>query len=418
MDAIMTPMTDAVGFRCNVCGQRNSTGPEEWLREKPSCPECKSTVRTRSVMQVLSAELFGTTLPAVDFPVLKGIAGFGISDSVDYSPVLSERFDYRNTWYHREPRFDITELPENERGRYDFVIASEVLEHVTPPVDRAFRNLFRMLKPEGVLILTVPYVLAESTQEHFPHLYDYALARLRDRTVLVNRTPEGRVEVHEDLCFHGGAGDTLEMRLFAERDLRRYLRTAGFEAVEIYGEAADDWGIRHEGDWSLPIAARKGRLRLSRGSVSDWAEQWHSALNALADTRDQARHSLAEFARMEAEFLSRTEWARKLETDLKAALTTLEDKDRELNERTEWALGLERDLQAARAWGRDQERLVGERTAWAQQADAEGAKLASRVRELEAETEELRRRFAALSAEAEELRSSPALRVGRKLGLG
>ena len=72
-------------------------------------------------MQVLSEELFGTTIPVCDFPRLKGIRGIGISDSADYAGFLADRFDYRNTWYHRDPRFDIMNVPDSEWGRYDFV---------------------------------------------------------------------------------------------------------------------------------------------------------------------------------------------------------------------------------------------------------------------------------------------------------
>jgi hypothetical protein len=41
------------------------------------------------------------------FPVLKGIRGLGMSDSLDYAQTLAEKFDYPNTYYDREPKFDI-----------------------------------------------------------------------------------------------------------------------------------------------------------------------------------------------------------------------------------------------------------------------------------------------------------------------
>ena len=68
----------------------------------------------------------------------------GISDAALYAARLEERFSYLNTFYDREPRFDLTQPDETEFGKYDFVIASEVLEHVPPPVHRAFETLSRL----------------------------------------------------------------------------------------------------------------------------------------------------------------------------------------------------------------------------------------------------------------------------------
>src|SRR5687767_9940522 len=123
-------MTDDNAFRCNLCGAENKGRPTAEERETPNCARCGSTIRTRSVMYALSSELFGAVLPAEDFPRLPGIRGLGISDSMDYAETLSRKFEYTNTWYHREPHFDVTRISENEHGRYDFIICSEILEHV------------------------------------------------------------------------------------------------------------------------------------------------------------------------------------------------------------------------------------------------------------------------------------------------
>jgi SAM-dependent methyltransferase len=193
-------------------------------REVPSCSACGSTVRLRSLIALLSREVFGVELAIPDFPVLKGIRGFGMSDAPELAQRLAEKFDYTNTFYHQEPRLDIADptpehLAENT-GRYDFILSSEVLEHVSPPVERAFANLNRMLKPAGLLVLTVPYRIDGHTAEHFPELHEYSLASPGGRTVLVNRRRDGSLEVYENLSFHGGAGSTLEMRVFTETSLK------------------------------------------------------------------------------------------------------------------------------------------------------------------------------------------------------
>jgi 2-polyprenyl-3-methyl-5-hydroxy-6-metoxy-1,4-benzoquinol methylase len=100
-------------------------------------------------------------LQLCEFPRLKSVRGLGISDSEIYADRLTECFGYTNTFYHQEPAFDLSRPDETEFGKYDFVICSDVLEHVSLPVERSFESLVRLLKPFGVLIFTVPYTLAE-----------------------------------------------------------------------------------------------------------------------------------------------------------------------------------------------------------------------------------------------------------------
>jgi hypothetical protein len=57
------------------------------------------------------------------------------------------------------------------------------MEHVPVPLERSFETLFRMLKPDALLLMTTPYTLHGKTAEHFPELHEYALAAPGDRTV-------------------------------------------------------------------------------------------------------------------------------------------------------------------------------------------------------------------------------------------
>lgn len=66
----------------------------------------------------------------------------------------------------------------------------------------------------------MPYTFAAGTAEHFGKLNQFGLAQVGDRVLLVNRTSEGKIEVHEDLVFH--------------------------------------FGVVNAESWSLPIAARRG----------------------------------------------------------------------------------------------------------------------------------------------------------------
>src|SRR6478672_1043171 len=144
-------------FTCNICGTANPAA--QLGRESPGCNACGSSMRTRSLIHVLSLELFGISLPLPHFPRVKSLRGLGLSDPAQYANLLTEKFDYRNTFYDREPRFDIAHPNQEEFGKYDFLMSSEVFEHVPPPAGASFESAFRLLKQGGVLVLTVPYSL-------------------------------------------------------------------------------------------------------------------------------------------------------------------------------------------------------------------------------------------------------------------
>ena len=235
----------------------------------------------RGLLRALSLELFGVNLTLPDFPRVKSLRGLGTSDGVQYADALAAKLDYRNTFYDREPRFDIANADASEHGRYDFLLSSEVFEHVPPPVSAAFETARRLLKPTGVLLLTVPYSFEAATAERFPDLHEFGLARVGDRLVLVNRARDGRIQVFEDLMFHVSFGSpALEMREFSESDLQRMLCAAGFAETRIYSEEYSPFGILHSEACSLPIAARKGAFAFGPDATRDLVEQWRDVRQA------------------------------------------------------------------------------------------------------------------------------------------
>ena len=105
---------DHVYFLCNICGTASGVRPGQLQREVASCPTCNSTVRFRSVIHVLSVELFGESLVLTDFPVRKDIRGIGMSDWGVYAALLGEKLDYMNTFFdepaitrHHESRREV-----------------------------------------------------------------------------------------------------------------------------------------------------------------------------------------------------------------------------------------------------------------------------------------------------------------------
>lgn len=298
-------------------------------------------MRVRALVALLSTEIFGAAMTIPEFPELKGIRGVGMSDSPQLAEHMAGKFDYTNTFYHQAPFFDATRPDEGDAGRFDFILSSEVMEHVPPPIEKAFANMARLLKPNGLLLMTTPYRIDGKTAEHFPELHQYTLASPGGETVLINRRRDGRIEVFENLTFHGGHGSTLELRVFSEASLRQILACAGFPSVHIASESTPDFGVEHSESWSLPIAARKGTFL---PPISELAMQYREACRRA----DRAARDLAivtgEYERhiafhnlshqeMKHELDTRLEWARKLEADLE--------------ERTHWALGLQEERAAA-----------------------------------------------------------------------
>lgn len=245
-----------VGFRCNICGRRNKVGTERFAREETSCP-CNSTVRLRALVHVLSRELFGESYAIPDMPKRKDLVGVDMSGAATYSARLPARLGYINTYLHKPPRLDITDPDPQWLGGCDFVISSDVFEHVAPPVGRAFENAMRLLKPGGVFVLTVPYTKAGTTIEHFPELHDYRIETHDGKRILLNTTADGRQQTFDQLVFHGGEGETLEMRVFSEAGVLAELQRAGFTEIRIHGEPCLEYGILWRDDWSLPITARR-----------------------------------------------------------------------------------------------------------------------------------------------------------------
>ena len=203
------------------------------------------------------------------------------------------------------PRLDIRSDP-SPLGELDFLIASEVFEHVEPPVAQAFANAARLLKPSGVLLLTVPWVWDGDPSTAIPELYDWRLVREENCYVIINRRPEGQVERFGDmafdgspgpsfghtrehfsalydwrlsdtcgvprllntrpdgavetlynLVFHEGPGLALEMRLFTKGGIEDNLRAAGFHEIEFEMRDYAEFGIIFGYPWSRPITARK-----------------------------------------------------------------------------------------------------------------------------------------------------------------
>lgn len=248
-------------YVCNVCGVTNTIVKNEFPREGQSCPSCHSYVRLRGLMIILSQLIYGKHQAISDFDVRKDISIIGLSDWPGYADRIKKKFNYINTHFQSpEPSLDISTTIEGYEEKFDYVICSDVLEHVVPPVQSAFDNLLRLLKPGGTLIFSVPYNLEEKTTEHFPDLCTFEIVFDDGKPPkLRNETVDGEVQWFEDLIFHGAAneGAALEMRTFCERDVFKHLHFAGFANIEKANWESPEFGVRWIDNWSLPLVAQK-----------------------------------------------------------------------------------------------------------------------------------------------------------------
>jgi SAM-dependent methyltransferase len=209
------------------------------------------------VIAALSISLHGSPLTLDDFPHRPELVGLGTSDWEGYAIRLRRVLGYDNTYYDEGTRLDImAPVPTALAASCDFIISSDVLEHVAPPYELALANLRSMLKPGGLLVLTVPMRPEGSTDEHYPELHDFKVVTLGQESVLVNRTASGELQVFGDLVFHGGPGVTLEMRMFSLPDLMDTLRRVGFVDVAPFDQPILEHGIIWNEPCTWPILAR------------------------------------------------------------------------------------------------------------------------------------------------------------------
>jgi hypothetical protein len=212
-------------------------------------------LRFRTIVNGLSIGLFRRDLVLSDFPLRRDLRGVGLSDSELYAKVLSRKLSYTNTFLHAPPRLDITDIRGAPFTKLDFLIASDVFEHVRPPVSTAFDNARCLLRRGGVFVFSVPYAPGTTT-EHFPDLFEYTVERREGKYILTNRTIDGRLQEFDNLVFHGGPGATLEMRSFGFEDLARHFNEAGFGPPTVLSHALPKFGIDYGGQvCSIPMIA-------------------------------------------------------------------------------------------------------------------------------------------------------------------
>lgn len=250
-----------VHFTCNICGKSTKSPKLNLHREMGFCEYCHSNMRFRNVICSLFLAL-GLDGILNTKSKQKHVTGLGLSDNDIYAKYLNKLFSYKNTFFHKEPKLDITSIPDNMESNYDFVISSDVFEHVMPPIDKVFSNCFDLLKKNGWLIMTVPHYDSNHI-EHYPNINKYQIIDFNNSKLVINKTKNNQFEIFENPVFHGGGGETLEMRIFGRQHLLQLLKESGFVNVQFITEDFPTYGVIHpmiDGNQiidGVPIIAQK-----------------------------------------------------------------------------------------------------------------------------------------------------------------
>jgi hypothetical protein len=211
---------------CVICGYKNSSAPA--LREGMLCGKCQSNWRVRAC--AIGVQM-GTAFPPSPFPDVAANyswRGIGTSDHMALVGALSMKFDYTNSYYHRYPRLDLLNIPEDLQHHFGFVICSDVLEHVPDPVNPALTGIADLLADHGFAILSVPNGGKEaSTTEYCPNIDTWT--EFEDRVVWVDKS--GIEHINNDPEFHGGPGQALAFRRWGAQDFCDRVMAAGFKRI-------------------------------------------------------------------------------------------------------------------------------------------------------------------------------------------
>ncbi len=213
------------GAVCNICGSRGPfDGPSTEAeaegynaREGLGCGGCGSISRERALIYTLG-RLLGEVAPLERWTDRRGLRLFETSGYRGHPPRLERLFDYYNTHYRPaqdspaeidgRTTADLEDLPYPS-AFFDVALSAEVLEHVAS-IDRALRELHRVLTPTGFAVISVPYV-------HDWKRTDIRVHRWRGKDVFF--APR---EYHAD--------DTLVYRIYG-RDFLDQLSDVGFSVL-------------------------------------------------------------------------------------------------------------------------------------------------------------------------------------------
>jgi hypothetical protein len=222
-----------MSFVCNITGQSFDLDDSEKDRELANRFGYNS--RFRAICYVFCKLFYGECKIFDTLEENKTLKGIGITDS-GWTNMFEQKFDYTNTICNTSSNLNIyDDTVIKKYNELDFIISSETFNHIEPypSLQKAFNNLFKMLKCGGSIVFSVPYSLNEHI-EYFPNLYKYKIVNKKGKQLLHNKTKNNKTEVFDNLCFDGGDGNGFVMRIFSKKSITSFLETAGFVDITFY----------------------------------------------------------------------------------------------------------------------------------------------------------------------------------------
>ena len=245
-----------VEFMCNLCSQKSVSEWDDLLREGPSCGSCGSSVRMREIVCAFQDSLSDEL--SSDFKVI------GLSDADQIAEYFKKLIgsNYTNTFFDTHPKLDVCNLQKGSFATADVLVTSDVFEHVFFPLSKALEGSFDLLKPGGTMICTMPWNTWQSSVEHFPWMTSYSVHQQPNGNyVVVGIDATGSTRVVESPIFHGGPGNTLEMRKINIFVLVEDLKSAGFIDIIIHNEDRPEFGLRRPDGVVGVVTATKPKVQ-------------------------------------------------------------------------------------------------------------------------------------------------------------
>lgn len=196
-------------------------------RESMYCFFCGSSYRLRLLSRAIQFVAVGNAKEGLERNIEQGnlnkidiaeINSCGVLHNIlKYMPKLSysEYVPNDDSVHHQ----DLQGLTYDDSS-FDIVLTSDVLEHVPDPV-RALEETFRVLRPGGVHLMTIPILLDRKTKTR------------------VKKRDNGEIEYMTKKSFHGsGEEDYLVWTEFGA-DVIEMCQNAGFEACHLFDSSED-----------------------------------------------------------------------------------------------------------------------------------------------------------------------------------
>lgn len=209
---------------CHICGCKSSFhSPEGVSLREATCPECEATQRASDVAGVIiHTFLKNDTLPL--FKTFLSLAYLKIYEAQS-TGIIHDCFknlpDYHCSEYFDDIKpggldqngilcQDLQKLTFSDNS-FDLVVTQDVFEHIQEP-DKAFAEIYRVLKPGGYHIFTIPFHEGKKTLRRIT---------IEDEKVILRYPP----------VFHGDPLRERGAQVFTDfgKDLISKLESYGFE---------------------------------------------------------------------------------------------------------------------------------------------------------------------------------------------